>query len=70
MGSEMCIRDRDSTMIEQECIDELASEIGIGEEVKFITAKAMNGELNFEEALIERVSLLNGLHTKIIDKVL
>ena len=64
------LADMDSTMIEQECIDELASEIGIGEEVKFITAKAMNGELNFEEALIERVSLLNGLHTKIIDKVL
>ena len=63
------LADMDSTMIEQECIDELASEIGIGEEVKFITAKAMNGELKFEEALIERVALLNGLHTKIIDKV-
>jgi phosphoserine phosphatase len=56
-------------MIEQECIDELASEIGIGEKVKFITAKAMDGKLNFEESLIERVSLLNGLPTKIINKV-
>ena len=64
------LADMDSTMIEQECIDELASEIGIGEKVKFITAEAMDGKLNFEESLIERVSLLNGLPTKIIDKVL
>jgi phosphoserine phosphatase len=64
------LADMDSTMIQQECIDELASEIGIGEQVKFITAEAMNGRLDFEEALIERVSLLDGLHTKVIDKVL
>ena len=64
------LADMDSTIIEQECIDELASEIGIGERVKLITAEAMNGKLDFEEALIERVSLLHGLPMKIIDKVL
>ena len=64
------LADMDSTIIEQECIDELASEIGLGERVKLITAEAMNGKLDFEEALIERVSLLNGFSTKIIDKVL
>ena len=64
------LADMDSTIIEQECIDELASEIGIGERVKLITAEAMNGKLDFEEALTERVALLKGLSTKIIDKVL
>jgi len=64
------LADMDSTIIEQECIDELACEIGIGERIKLITAEAMNGKLDFEEALIERVSLLNGLPVKIIDKVL
>ena len=64
------LADMDSTIIQQECIDELASEIGIGERVKFITAEAMNGKLNFEEALTERVALLKGLSTQIIDKVL
>ena len=54
------LADMDSTIIQQECIDELASEIGIGERVKFITAEAMNGKLNFEEALTERVALLKG----------
>ena len=56
------LADMDSTIIEQECIDELASEIGIGERVKLITAEAMNGKLDFEEALIERVSLLSLIH--------
>ena len=64
------LADMDSTIIQQECIDELASEIGIGERVKFITAEAMNGKLDFEEALTERVALLKGLSTQIIDKVL
>jgi phosphoserine phosphatase len=64
------LADMDSTIIQQECIDELASEIGIGERVKFITAETMNGKLNFEEALTERVALLKGLSTQILDKVL
>ena len=66
----MLLADMDSTMIQQECIDELADEAGVGERVKEITAKAMNGELDFEEALIERVGLLKGLPETVIDKVL
>lgn len=66
----MLLADMDSTMIQQECIDELAEEAGVGAHVKEITARAMNGELDFEGALIERVALLKGLETSIIDKVL
>lgn len=66
----MLLADMDSTMIEQECIDELAEEAGVGERVKEITARAMNGELDFEGALTERVALLRGLPASVIDKVL
>ena len=66
----MLLADMDSTMIEQECIDELAEEAGVGAHVKDITAKAMNGELDFDGALKERVALLKGLPESIIDKVL
>ncbi len=66
----MLLADMDSTMIQQECIDELADEAGVGERVKDITARAMNGELDFEGALIERVGLLKGLDETVIDKVL
>ncbi len=66
----MLLADMDSTMIQQECIDELADEAGVGERVKDITARAMNGELDFEGALIERVGLLTGLDEAVIDQVL
>ncbi|MFK7878908.1 phosphoserine phosphatase SerB [Roseobacter sp.] len=66
----MLLADMDSTMIQQECIDELADEAGIGKEVKDITARAMNGELDFEEALRARVGLLQGLPVTTIQKVL
>lgn len=66
----MLIADMDSTLIQQECIDELAAEAGVGDHVAAITARAMNGELEFEAALIERVALLRGLPVSIIDKVL
>jgi phosphoserine phosphatase len=66
----MLLADMDSTMIQQECIDELAEEADVGAHVKDITARAMNGELDFEGALIERVALLKGLEEAIIDKVL
>lgn len=66
----MLLADMDSTMIQQECIDELADEAGVGERVKDITARAMNGELDFEGALIERVGLLKGLDEGVIAKVL
>ena len=66
----MLIADMDSTMIEQECIDELADMAGFGAQVAEVTARAMNGELDFEPALRERVALLRGLDEAIIDQVL
>lgn len=66
----MLLADMDSTMIQQECIDELADMAGVGDHVKAITARAMNGELDFEGALIERVALLKGLPAQVIEQVL
>ena len=66
----MLLADMDSTMIRQECIDELADVAGVGDRVKEITARAMNGELDFNAALKERVGLLKGLPVSQIDAVL
>ena len=66
----LLLADMDSTMIRQECIDELAAEAGVGPHVAAITARAMNGELDFEGALRERVSLLAGLDAGVIAHVL
>lgn len=66
----LLIADMDSTMIRQECIDELADEAGVGARVASITARAMNGELDFEGALRERVGLLKGLPEAVIAQVL
>ena len=66
----MLLADMDSTMIEQECIDELADEAGFGARVAAITAAAMNGELDFDGALRERVALLKGLPESVIGDVL
>jgi phosphoserine phosphatase len=66
----MLLADMDSTMIREECIDELAAEAGVGARVAEITARAMNGELDFEAALIERVGLLKDLPKGIIAQVL
>lgn len=66
----LLIADMDSTMIRQECIDELADEAGVGAHVAGITARAMNGELDFEGALRERVGLLKGLPEAVIGQVL
>jgi phosphoserine phosphatase len=63
------IADMDSTMIRQECIDELGAVAGLGDRIKEITARAMRGELNFDEALRERVGLLKGLDAGIIEKI-
>ncbi|WP_284443513.1 phosphoserine phosphatase SerB [Brucella suis] len=64
------IADMDSTMIGQECIDELAEEAGLRDHVAAITARAMNGEIAFEPALRKRVALLKGLPLSVIDKVI
>ena len=66
----LLIADMDSTMIRQECVDELAAEAGFGERVAAITARAMNGEIEFEPAMRERVALLKGLPLGVVDKVL
>lgn len=66
----LLIADMDSTMIRQECIDELADEAGVGARVADITARAMNGELDFEGALRERVGLLKGLPEGVVGQVL
>ena len=65
----LLLADMDSTMIQQECIDELADEAGVGAYVAGITARAMNGELDFESALRERVSLLKDLPEAVIEQV-
>lgn len=64
------LADMDSTMIAQECIDELADFVGLKEKVSVITERAMRGELPFEPALRERVALLKGLPVSIIGKII
>ncbi|UPA23327.1 phosphoserine phosphatase SerB [Shinella oryzae] len=66
----LLIADMDSTMIGQECIDELAAEVGLKDKVATITARAMNGEIAFEPALRERVALLKGLPVSVVDEVI
>ncbi len=65
----LLISDMDSTMIEQECIDELADFLGIKDQVAGITERAMNGELDFADALRERVGLLKGLPEQALHSV-
>lgn len=57
----LLVADMDSTIINVECLDELADFAGLKAEISAITERAMRGELNFESALIERVGKLNGL---------
>ena len=64
------VADMDSTMIGQECIDELAAELRVKQKVAKITERAMRGELEFEAALRERVRLLEGLDAMVIPKVI
>ena len=64
------LADMDSTMIGQECIDELAAFVGLKEHVAAITERAMRGEIAFEPALRERVALLKGLPVTVVDEVI
>ena len=66
----LLVADMDSTMIGQECIDELADYAGLKDRVAAITARAMAGEIAFAPALRERVALLQGLPISTIDKVI
>jgi phosphoserine phosphatase len=66
----LLLADMDSTMIHQECIDELGVVAGVGDQIKTITAMAMRGELDFDGALRERVALLKGLDVSVITQLL
>ena len=66
----LLLADMDSTMIEQECIDELAAKLGLRAEVSAITERAMRGEIAFEPALRERVALLKGMPVETVNEVL
>lgn len=61
----LLVLDVDSTMIEQEVIELLAARVGVGDRVKDLTDKAMAGEIDFRQALIQRVELLEGLSDKV-----
>lgn len=65
----LIVFDMDSTIVDAEIIDEIARAAGVGDEVKKITKMAMNGEINFDEALKERVKLLKGLPVKVLEKI-
>lgn len=66
----LLVADMDSTMIGQECIDELADLVGLKAHVSAITERAMRGEIAFEPALRERVALLKGLPVTVVDEVI
>ncbi len=61
--------DMDSTLIQTECIDELAIRAGVGEQVKAITERAMRGEIDFKESFRERVALLKGLDVSVMKEI-
>jgi len=65
----LAVFDMDSTLIEQEVIDEIAAKVGLREQVSEITARAMNGELDFSQSLRERVALLKGTPVTVLDQV-
>lgn len=61
--------DMDSTLIQTECIDELAKKAGVGEQVQKITERAMRGEIDFKESFKERVALLKGLDANVMQEI-
>lgn len=65
----LLVMDVDSTLIDEEVIDELGEAAGMGERIMQITARAMNGELDFKQALEERVHLLRGLPVDVLQQV-
>jgi phosphoserine phosphatase len=66
----LLVADMDSTMIGQECIDELAARVGLKARVAAITERAMRGDIAFEPALRERVALLSGLPVSVVADVI
>ena len=64
----LIVMDIDSTLINEEVIDLLGEEAGVGEQVAAITERAMRGEIDFKQALEERVGLLAGLGQEVFDR--
>jgi phosphoserine phosphatase len=67
--NKLLVADMESTIIEQECLDELAEFVGLRERIAGITERAMRGELDFEAAIKERVGLLEGLEARVLQEV-
>jgi len=65
----LVVFDMDSTVVEQEIIDAIAKEAGVGKEVEEITSKAMRGEMEFSEALKQRVRLLKGMRVETLESI-
>ncbi len=65
----LLVSDMDSTIIAQECIDEIADIAGVGEQVANITKRAMAGEIDFSQSLIARVALLKGVKISVLEQV-
>jgi len=65
----LLISDMDSTVINQECIDELGNMVGIGEQIREITTMVVNGEITFPDALRKRVALMKGMKQEVLDRV-
>ncbi len=65
----VAVFDMDSTLIKAEVMDELAVEAGIGEQISAVTASAMRGEINFVESFVQRLALLEGLSSEVMDGV-
>ncbi len=70
MNKHLLVFDVDSTMIGQEVIELLAKRVGVEEQVKDLTDKAMAGEIDFQQALLQRVELLNGLSDQVFEELL
>ncbi len=68
-SKKLIVFDMDSTLVDEETIDEIAKIAGVGDQVKEITTKAMNGEIDFAEAVRERVKLLAGLEVKHLERI-
>ena len=69
MKKYLLVLDVDSTMIEQEVIELLADRVGLRDQVKFLTDQAMAGEIDFREALLQRVGLLKGLSKEVFQDI-
>ncbi|CAA9370207.1 MAG: Phosphoserine phosphatase [uncultured Nocardioidaceae bacterium] len=68
-GHRLVVMDVDSTLVQGEIIDELAQHAGVGDRVAAVTEKAMQGEIDFEQSLRQRVALLDGLDVGVLDEV-